>query len=317
MIWRRDALCCLVLSGWLLLIPVGRATEGATGHTLPGGIATLIDLPPTKAGWVVEPLLLNYQGDTSASTAVPLAGTLASDIAAQSSALLVGGLYTFERRVLGAYFSAGAYLPLVSTKVKATVDTAIGSRRFEDSASGIGDLTLFPAMLAWKKGHWQTDAILSVYAPTGNYQAGRLANQGLNYWTVDPIIGVSYNSPDNGRNAAIHAGIGINSKNQETNYRSGATLHVDASVQQLLPLGVGYLGVGAEAFYFRQVSGDSGDGARLGDFKGRSGGLGPVLSYVLPRGDDTLVAELRWLHEIDTSNRLQGDFLWLKIVYQF
>ena len=32
------------------------ATEGGMGHYVPGGIATLIDLAPTKPGWVVEPM---------------------------------------------------------------------------------------------------------------------------------------------------------------------------------------------------------------------------------------------------------------------
>jgi hypothetical protein len=43
------------------------ATEGGTGHYLPGGIATLIDLAPTKQVWVVNPMYLHYQGSTSAS----------------------------------------------------------------------------------------------------------------------------------------------------------------------------------------------------------------------------------------------------------
>ena len=41
------------------------ATEGGTGHYVPGGIATLIDLAPTKPGWVVEPIYLHYEGNAS------------------------------------------------------------------------------------------------------------------------------------------------------------------------------------------------------------------------------------------------------------
>jgi hypothetical protein len=36
------------------------AAEGGTEHYLPGGTATLIDLAPTKPGWVVEPIYLHY-----------------------------------------------------------------------------------------------------------------------------------------------------------------------------------------------------------------------------------------------------------------
>ncbi len=172
-------------------------------------------------------------------------------------------------------------------------------------------------MLAWETGFWQVSATLPVYAPTGEYRKGRLANPGLNYWTFDPTLGVSYNNDRNGFNAALYLGLSLNTENPDTRYRSGSTLHLDGSIQQLLPVGSGFLGIGAEAFYLDQVTADSGQGARLGDFQGRTAGIGPVLSYVLPRGTKTFVAELRWLPELDVSNRLKGDYVWLKLVMQF
>lgn len=296
---------------------VSRAAEGGMGHYLPGGTATLIDLAPAKPGWVIEPMYLHYEGNASASKAIPIAGTLAAGIEAQSDAVLLGGLYTFETPVLGAHYSAGAYVPYVNLSVEAQVDTAFGSVRRRDSASGVGDLLLIPAMLAWKSGFWQTNVLLPVYVPTGEYEKGRLANPGLNYWTFDPTAGVSYNNDKIGFNAALYVGAAFNTENPDTDYRSGTTLHLDGSVQQLLPVGPGFLGIGAEAFYLEQVTGDSGRGASLGDFMGRTAGVGPVLSYILPRGKETLVAELRWLPELDVKNRLEGDYIWLKLVYQF
>ena len=132
-----------------------------------------------------------------------------------------------------------------------------------------------------------------------------------------PPLGVSYNNDKIGFNAALYVGAAFNTENPDTDYRSGTTLHLDGSVQQLLPVGPGFLGIGAEAFYLEQVTADSGRGARLGDFMGRTAGVGPVLSYILPRGKETLVAELRWLPELDVKNRLEGDYIWLKLVYQF
>jgi hypothetical protein len=294
------------------------ASEGGTGHYIPGGAATLIDLPPTKAGWVIEPIYLNYSGSAPASRSIPIAGTVAAELSANSDAVLLGGLYTFEPTVLGgAHYSAGAYLPYVRMDVQANLTTALGTVRRKDNASGIGDLTLIPVMLAWKADSWQYNAFLPIYAPTGDYKEGRLANPGLNYWTFDPTVGVSYNNQKNGLNAALQTGIAFNTENTATHYTSGSTLHFDGSVQQLLPLGPGYAAVGAEAFYLQQVTGDSGGRARLGEFKGRTAGIGPVLSYILPRGEDTFVAELRWLTETSVANRLEGDYVWLKLVYQF
>ena len=71
--------------------------------------------------------------------------------------------------------------------------------------------------------------------------------------------------------------------------------------------------MGANAFYYQQISGDHGSGARLGDFEGRTVGIGPVVSYVRPLGKTTqLLVEVKWLPELDTDKRLNGDLIWLK-----
>ncbi len=71
------------------------------------------------------------------------------------------------------------------------MQAGFGTKRVCDSVSGLDDLTLIPEMLAWKDGPWQYNAALSVYAPTGDYEVGRLANLGCNYWPFNPWVGVS------------------------------------------------------------------------------------------------------------------------------
>ena len=100
-------------------------------------------------------------------------------------------------------------------------------------------------------------------------------------------------------------------------YKSGNYLHLDAAVQQIIPLGSGFATIGAEAWYFQQVTCDSGAGATLGCFKGRTAGIGPVLGYIQPVGKEKLLFEAKWLPELDTENRLTGDYVWLKMVYTF
>jgi hypothetical protein len=281
------------------------AVEGGIGNVIPGTLATVIDLPPTQPGWIVQGSYLHY--DASASTPI-------ADVQQKSRGPMLAGYYTFETKLLGAYYSVGASLPYFSVDVTAD----LGPFRLGDRNGGIGDITLVPLMLAWKDDAWQYSAVLSVYAPTGSYDKNRLANPGLNYWTFDPTVGVSYNNESTGFNAALYTGIGINTRNRDTDYSSGAVLHFDASVQQLLPLGPGFVGIGAEAFYLTQVTADKGSGAVFGDFKGRSAGIGPVLSYIQPLGGkQTLAAELRWLPETSVKNRLEGDVIWFKVVYQF
>jgi len=292
------------------------AGEGGTAHVLPGANATLTDVLPTSPGWFFKPMYLHYSG--KASSQIPTASGLTTNLDATANTFVLGGGYTFEQTVLGgAHYTVGAFLPYSRLDVSANVQTPVGTIRRQSNVSGFGDLTMVPAMLAWKTGDWQIDALMPIYAPTGSYQQGRLGNPGLNYWTFDPMLGVAYSNKKSGFNAMLHVGYAINTENPATDYRSGSLLHFDAAIQQILPVGPGFLTLGAEGFYFEQVTGDSGAGAVLGSFKGMTAGLGPVLGYILPLGRQSLAVELKWLPELDTKNRLEGDYIWLKMVYKF
>jgi len=314
-ILRGSAAAGLVMG--MLLPSSANATEGGSSHYMPGAVATLIDLAPTQPGWVIEPMYLHYSGDAGTTKTLPVAGLDSLGLDAKVDALMLGGFYTFDQKVLGAYYTVGAVLPYTWITAEASVETTVGSLRKRDTADGLGDITLIPAMLGWKDGPWQYDLALSVYAPTGKYELGRLANPGLNYWSFNPIAGVAYSNPKTGFNAGLHGGVMFNTENPDTDYTSGTLVHLDGSLQQLLPLGKGFVSLGLEGFWVEQVSSDSGQRPILGDFKGRTAGLGPVLGYLLPMGKENFVAELRWLRELETKNRLEGDYIWLKVVYQF
>jgi hypothetical protein len=201
--------------------------------------------------------------------------------------------------------------------ISGNVQTPRGTLRVQNNVSGLGDLTVLPVMLAWKFDDWQIDATLPIYTPTGSYEKGRLGNTGLNYWTFDPTIGAVYSHKASGFNAMLHVGYAINTENPATDYQSGSLLHFEGVIQQIVPAGSGFLTLGAEGFYFDQITGDTGAGATLGDFKGLTAGLGPVLGYIQPLGKQSLVVELKWLTELETKKRLDGDYLWLKMVYKF
>ena len=308
-------LASAVLSSLVALPQAVHAGEGGTSHVVPGANATLADLPATTPGWFFKPMYMNYQGDATAR--IPTAAGIVTNADAKVETLILGSGYTFAPTVLGgAHYSVAAFLPYSWMDISADSE-ALGGIAIQSEVSGFGDLTVVPVMLAWKSDDWQYDFLMPVYAPTGSYELGRLGNPGLNYWTFDPIVGVAYNNAKSGFNAAIHLGLAMNTENPDTDYHSGNVFHVDASVQQIVPLGSGFFNVGAEAWYFEQVTGDSGAGARLGDFKGRTAGIGPVLGYIQPIGQDKLVLEVKWLPELDTRNRLNGDFVWLKAVYKF
>jgi len=42
-----------------------------------------------------------------------------------------------------------------------------------------------------------------------------------------------------------------------------------------------------------------------------------VISYSAKAGGHDLIAELKWLHEFDNSNRSEGDTIFLKVLAKF
>jgi hypothetical protein len=294
---------------------VAAAGEGGSSHVLPGATATLVDMPPSTPGSFFKPMFVHYSGDTSALT--PTAAGLVADLDVSVDTLVLGGGHTFETLVLGAHYSVAAFVPYAWLDLSADIQRLGGAVGRSTTVSDFGDMTVVPLMLAWKTGEWQIDAMLPVFAPTGSYKEGRIGNPSLNYWTFDPNLGISYNGTKSGFNALLRTGYAINTENNATNYESGSILHFEGSVEQLIPAGGGVFAVGAEAFHFDQLTCDSGSGAVLGCFEGRTSGIGPVLGYIKPLGEQTLVVELKWLAELDTKNRLEGDYTWLKAVYKF
>jgi len=303
--------------GMTLLAAAAWAGEGGSSHVLPGATATLVDLPPSAPGTFFKPMYLNYDG--SASVPTPTAAGIVADLNATVDTVVLGGGHTFQTTVLGgAHYTVALFVPYTWIDLSGDVQLPGGGQvRRQTKVDDFGDMTLVPVMLAWKIGEWQFDTMLPIYAPTGSYKEGRLGNPSLNYWTFDPNVGVAYSGKESGFNGMLRAGYAINTENNATEYESGSILHVEGAVEQIIPAGAGYFAVGAEAFYFDQLSCDSGDGAKLGCFEGETAGLGPVLGYIRPIGTRTLVLEMKWLKELDTTNRLEGEYTWLKAVYKF
>lgn len=299
-----------------LLAPALRAEEGAAGHYIPGATSSFIDALPGKPSWVIADAFTYYDGAANVDRPLAIAGRVTLDARATIYANTLFGIYQTPLQLLGGSYAVAAALPWVSVEVQGTVVPPVGpSVRQSDSTDGIGDITIYPFMLGWTHGSdIKYDVRLGVYAPTGEFEEGQLANAGRNHWTFEPSASFSWLSSTIGTEATIFAGFDINTENPDTDYTSGSSFHLEATLAQHLPIGkLGIFGIGANAFLYDQITGDSGAGARLGDFEGRTVGVGPVLSYIRKFESAELAAEIKWLPELDVEKRMKGDYVWFKI----
>jgi hypothetical protein len=310
----------------LALATVSRAEQGGSAHYSPGQTASFIDAFPGEPGkLVVLDYFTYYDASAPANLQLPLGGFLTADINATVYADTIVALYQTPWEVLGGGFAFGVAVPYVWLEVKGQaqrigLDGTPGPVfTARDTANGIGDMTIIPFMLGWTNlvKDLKLDARLSIFAPTGDYEVGALANVGKNYWTFEPGLMVSWLSSKIGTEVSLYTGVDFNTENQDMDYTSGTSLHLDLTVAQHLPLLGGFLGVGANGFYYQQLTGDSGSDALLGSFKGMTCGVGPVLSYVRQMGKTQLLAELKWLPELDVNKRMKGDYVWFKLGFLF
>lgn len=299
--------------------PAARAEEGGAGHYVPGQTASFIDTLPGQPGWAIADYSMYYDGNASASRQFPFGGQIAFDLHSRAYANSVVALYETPLKLLGGNYTAGLIIPYLWMEVDGQVTGPQGATiERRDSVNGWGDITVYPFLLGWVNGDLKFDLRLGIYAPSGDYDVGRLANLGKNYWTFEPAVSASWLSSKIGLEVSGFAGLDFSTKNDKTDYQSGNVFHLDATVAEHLPLGkLGVIGVGANAFYYQQITGDSGSGAKLGDFEGRTVGGGPVVSFVTTLGKTDLAAEVKWLPELDVEKRIKGGYVWFKLGLTF
>jgi hypothetical protein len=297
---------------------VARAEESGSGHYFPGQTASFIDAFPGKPGWSIVNYYLHYNAGTQVG--LPIAGLVTGRVSADIDGEVPAVFYQGQGELPGGgAWVMGIVMPILTLRVKADLTTPLGVRSRIDNATGLGDMEFFPIMLGWKAlgGDLKYDVRLAVYAPTGDFQTGTLANVGKNFWTFEPSLNLSWLSHTLGTEASLFTGFDVNTDNTATNYESGTSWHLDATLAQHLPLFGGFVGVGADTFLYYQITDDTGSGAKLGGFKGHTVGIGPVVSYVHDVKGATVALEAKWLPELDVAKRLSGDYWWLKLAIQF
>ncbi len=290
------------------------AEEGGSGHYMPGAFATMFDFTPEEPGAKATSVQFNYyQGDMGGGRSLPLGGQVAASVDAKAFSTVLILVDTFETPVAGGVYSVGAAVPWVDMSVAADVKIGAITTHVKDNADAFGDICFLPVMLEWRKGLNQYSVILPIYAPTGAYDTGVLANPGKNYWTFEPTFAFNRLDPQSWVAFTAFAALDISTKNDATDYQSGEVLHLELSANKLFPQADGTIwSAGVNAFLYEQITGDSGSGAKLGDFEGHTYGIGPAIGWLKKGKQSSNFAELKWLPELDVAKRTKGNILWLK-----
>src|SRR6185436_14746533 len=115
--------------------------------------------------------------------------------------------------------------------------------------------------------------------PAGAYQLNRLSALGIGHWAADGGVGYTYLNEKAGIEGSIVFGLTYDFINPYTQYQSGTDAHLDWALSPLL---TDKFHIGAVGYVYNQITGDSGLGARLGDFRSRVAGIGPQIGFFIP-----------------------------------
>jgi hypothetical protein len=109
-------------------------------------------------------------------------------------------------------------------------------------------------------------------------------------------------------------GFNFNVENDRTDYRSGNEVHFEWAVGYEVTKG---LVLGVVGYDWRQISGDSGGGTRLGPFEGRVDAVGPGLSYTTLIDKMPLIVNLRHYEEYAAERRFSGGLAVATVTLKF
>lgn len=289
----------------------GRAAEGGIGFYLLGSriLNAGIVAPP---GTYLQTSLYAFSGSTSAT--IPDGGKLQVGLEGKAAIGFATGLWAPEAELAGGRPYVVVLVPYgwKETEVSATLAVPDGppltGARTQDNTA-FGD-PVVGGGLGWGTGPWFASANLLVNVPAGPYDEGSATNVSFHRWAADLTLATTY-LWTGGWQGDFAVGLTVNGENPVTDYRTGNELHAEGALAKAF----GGWTVGLGGYHYQQVTGDSGDGAILGDFKGQVSALGPTVGWTGAWGSQPVVFGGSWFHEFDARNRVPGDALYLTLTF--
>ena len=289
-----------------------RADNGGLSFYLPGTFGSLA-AAPLVPGWAYSTIYLHVAQSAGGGKSFAQGGSVVLGLNATADALVQGISYTFATPVLGAQATVAVLAApgnigvgidgRITGPAGNTISGSTGDNRFT-----VSDV-FYQGSLKWNQGVHNEMVYVSGNIPSGTYDPNRLANLSFGFTAVDFGAGYTYFDPKTGHEFSIVGGMTYSGTNDDLQYQNGIDFHIDWAASQFISKNVH---VGLAGYYFQQLTGDSGAGARLGDFKGRVFGIGPQVGFIIPLSEGYQgYLNLKAYKDIEAQNRPEGYTAWL------
>jgi hypothetical protein len=292
-----------------------RAAEGATSTYLLGFRGPMAGFTPPP-GFYFENDTYFYEGKIGGGRNLATGGLVVTNVKQSTWLDLAMPIWVTPVQVLGGNLAFSATVPFGRPKLDANLVldlprlNRIVAIPLSDAELNFGDVYA-TSFVGWHSGnfHWQLGATAMI--PTGTYQDGQLSNVSLNRPAADLFGTVTWLDPTIGIDLSAAMGVTFNGKNSDTDYKTGTEFHLEWAAMKFFSK---EFAAGLVGYYYDQLSGDSGTGARLGPFKGRVLALGGAASWTFPVGAIPVTTRLKVYREFETENRFEGTTGFISIV---
>ena len=289
-----------------------RADNGGLSFWLPGIFGSLAAAPAVP-GWSTATIYLHLQQSAGANKEFVQRGSVVAGLNARADVLVQGFTYTFGTPFLGG--QAAVSILGAPGNVDVGIDATLTGPRGNTISGHAGDNRwtatdlFYQGTLKWNQGVHNEMVYVTGNLPTGTYDSTRLANLSFGFVAVDAGAGYTYLDPKTGHEFSIVGGFTYSFENTSLQYQNGIDFHVDWAASQFVSKNV-LAGLGG--YYFQQLTGDSGAGARLGEFKGRVLGIGPQIGFIFPVTEGYQgYLNLRGFKDFAAENRPEGWTTWV------
>lgn len=283
-----------------------QAAEGGLGFYLLGSKTSMAGFVPPPGTYLAD---YNYYYAGSTDIDFNIGGVdVNGGVDADAYIKLFTGLWVAPEKVLGGNAALSVSVPIgwKGVSAGATVDVLGQTIQLgvDEDAAHFGDPVL-GSSLGWHEGNWHWSLGTLINIPVGYWERGDVTNMGFNRWAADLTGAVTYLDMKTGVELSAAAGFTFNGENDDTDYRTGTEFHLEGAAMQHLSKA---FALGIQGYFYQQVTGDSGTGARLlGDFEGRVIALGPAMDFSFALGKTHVSGNLKYFREFDVENRLEGD----------
>jgi hypothetical protein len=167
---------------------------------------------------------------------------------------------------------------------------------------------VFDPFIAWHYPNFHLAAGIDFIFPTGKFDKDEAINPGAGYWSIEPVVGLTYLS-DEGYEASVKLMYNIKSENDDTNTLSGDEFHMDYTLAKH----DGPWAYGVGGYYVQQIQNDEENGEALENSKRRNLAIGPQIKY----NYKNMSFSGKYQIETVSRNTFEGNRVNLKFIYAF